>query len=226
MVLVAMWFRYTGAFEQISGYLNYALHMPLGKKLKLSIGVSGTIANQRRDLEKITLTRPDDDDFYQWLLANGGKSTFFDINPGAMLYGKKFYISYAAFKAYRKALNTNEVLNFNEDIDHKLMAGLRIRLTQDVRLLPSVLYKFNASYDDIWDVNLKTLIKERTWAGISYKSTQAVVFMGGVYINNLFNLSYSYDYVASDLSNYSNGSHEITLALMLFKKDLKAPFLW
>jgi hypothetical protein len=84
----------------------------------------------------------------------------------------------------------------------------------------------NEEISNSWDANLKVLIKERAWAGLSYRSNETLVIMGGVYINNLVSLSYSYDYVMGAINNYTNGSHELILGLMLFKKDTKAPFLW
>jgi len=42
-----------GPFEQISGYLNYALHMPVGYKTKLSIGLSLSISNNRIDRKSV-----------------------------------------------------------------------------------------------------------------------------------------------------------------------------
>lgn len=219
-------FDVQGPYEQISGFINYALHIPLNDKIKLSIGLSGSITNQRIDLEKIVLKNPDDDDFYQSLIASGGRTTYFDINPGLMLYGKRFYLSYAAFRAIRVPLSSNEIFPAVNDIDHNIMAGIQFPISMHVKLLPSVLYTLNQEFDNDWDVNLKALINEKAWVGVSYKSTSTVVFMAGVYINNLINLSYSYDYVTSDLNKYTNGSHEINLGLMLFKKDLKAPYLW
>ena len=52
-----------GPFEQISSFFNYALHIPIGYKTKLSIGVSTGLVNNRIDLESITLRDPDNDDY-------------------------------------------------------------------------------------------------------------------------------------------------------------------
>jgi len=215
-----------GPYEQISGYLNYAIHIPISLKSKISFGISTKISNHRIDFEKLVLQNPDDDDFYQSLIAAGGRSTFLSFIPGFSIYGKRYYISYAAQNLISTTLSSDEVLNKRTGIEHMVMAGYKIPLSSQVHLLPSVLLSQSEEISNVWDANLKILIKERTWAGISYRNRGALVFMAGVYLNNLFNLSYSYDYVTSELNNYTNGSHEIILGLMLFKKDTKAPFLW
>lgn len=215
-----------GPYEQIAGFLNYALHIPLNNKLKISIGISANITNQRMDYEKIVLRNPGDDELYQALLASGGKSTYLDINPGIMLYGERFYISYAAFKAFHTALSSDEILTSQKNINHNLMVGINLPIAESVKILPSVLYNYSLDYESQWDANLKFLVNEKTWAGLSYRSSGAIVFMAGVYIGNVVNIGYSYDYVTSELNNYTNGSHELSLGLMLFKKDTKAPYLW
>ncbi len=215
-----------GPYEQINGNINYAMHLPVGKKVKLSIGIAASIVNQRINLEKITLKDPDNDQFYQSLLANGGKNTYIDINPGMLFYGDHFYLSYSIQSALRFAISTDDLDYGKNETGQIIMAGLSINLSSTVRLLPSGLYNFNQRYDNVWEGGAKLLISEKIWAGMSYRSTSTMIFMAGIYINNLFNLGYSYDYQVSELNNYSNGSHEITLGLMLFKKDLKAPFLW
>lgn len=215
-----------GPFKQSSGYINYALHIPISRNTKISIGLSGSINNQRIDLDKIILQNPDDDDLYQALIASGGRSTYLGLTPGIAFYSDRIYLSYAAHNAVYSVLSSDEILSEFSTLKHNIMVGYKIPLNTDAYLLPSFLLSQSDEISSQWDVNLKLLIKERTWAGLSYRNSGALVFMAGVYFNNLFNLSYSYDYVTSDLNNYTNGSHELVLGLMLFKKDTKAPFLW
>ena len=215
-----------GPFDQISGYLNYALHIPIGFRTRLSIGISLDITNNRIDMSKITVRNSDDDDYYQQLIAQGGKNTYLDLNPGFVIYGEKWYISYAAFRALRKPLTSDEILDYDKSIDHNILAGLRFNLSNKTKLLPSVFYNYNNSVNNLWETNVKMMFNEKAWFGVSYRSTSALIFMAGVYINNLFNISYSYDYLTSSLNNYSNGSHEIHFGLMINKKDLKSPYLW
>lgn len=215
-----------GPFEQISGFFNYAIHLPIGYKTTLSFGASASITNNRIDMSKIIVTNPDDDDYYQQLIAQGGKNTYFDISPGGALYSEKWYISWAAYKLVRIALSSDEVLDYDKSIDHKILMGLRLNLSNNTKLLPSVYYNRNKKVNDLWETNVKIMFNEKPWFGVSYRNTKALVFMAGVYVNNVFNVSYSYDYTLSNLNNYNNGSHEIHFGLMLNKKDLKSPYLW
>lgn len=214
-----------GPFSQVGGYFNYALHIPIGFKTYLSVGASVSLTNKRIDLSKIRLRDPDN--WYdEQLVAQGGRNTYLDINPGFAVYSEKWYVAYAAFKAYRKALSTDEVLDYNDLVEHNLLLGLRLNLSSRTKLLPSVYYNYSSEVSSTWETSVKMMFNEKPWFGVSYRSTKAVVFMAGVYINNRFNVSYSYDYTLSNLSNYNNGSHEVHFGLMLNKKDLKSPYLW
>lgn len=219
-------FDQQGPFEQITGFINYAIHIPIGYKTKLSIGVSGGLVNNRINYEKITLADPDNDEYYQQLLAQGGKNSYFDLNPGLAIYSDKWFISYSAHKAVRKALSTDEILDYDNSINHNMLLGLKFNLGLKSRLIPSVYYSYTNDYDNFWEANVRTIINEKPWFGVSYRSNKTLVFMAGVFVNNLINISYSYDYVMSGLNNYTNGSHEIHFGLMLNKKDLKSPYLW
>lgn len=213
-------------FEQISGFVNYAIHLPVGYRTRLSLGISVGILNNRINFDKIDLRDPDNDDFYQQLLAQGGRNTYFDINPGIALYNNSWFITYSAQNALRNPLSKDEVLAFDEAIDHHILLGLKINLSEKNRMTPTFYYVKNDMIDDYWETNVRMIFQEKPWFGVSYRSTKALVFMAGVFANNLFNISYSYDYLLSNLNNYTNGSHEIHLGFMLSKKDLKAPYLW
>lgn len=214
-----------GPFEQFSANFNYALHIPISYQTHLSVGLSASIVNNRINLAKISL-RDDPDDVYNELVAQGGKNTYFDLNPGFAIYSEKWYVSYAAFRIFRTAISADEVLDYDNSIDHNILMGIRFDLNRSTKLLPSIYYKYNNNVNNLWEANVKMMFNEKPWFGVSYRSTNALVFMAGVYINNLINVSYSYDYLLSNINNYINGSHELHIGLMLNKKDLKSPYLW
>ncbi len=90
-----------------------------------------------------------------------------------------------------------------------VMAGYPIRINPDFKVIPSILAKSDGSSTQV-DINGRVLWKEMYWAGVSYRLTDAVVFMLGFEINR-FKVGYSFDLTTSDLKNYSNDTHEIFL---------------
>jgi type IX secretion system PorP/SprF family membrane protein len=203
---------------------NYAIHIPVGKSAHLSIGASAGIGNERIDLAAIDLNNPDPDELYQNLLMQGGRSTAVQGDLGLALRTRVFYISYATQQLLVATLSSDEVLE-QEALGHLVMAGVRLPLGTNIDLLPSGLFSMVAE-SSYWDVGLKARVKERTWAGLSYRSTQFVSLMGGLYFNNRFNFGYSYTVSTGGEQTIQNASHELILGIMLFKPDYKPPYLW
>jgi hypothetical protein len=48
----------------------------------------------------------------------------------------------------------------------------------------------------------------------------------GLSFNKLVDIAYSYDFTTSNLSQGSNGSHELVLGLRLFNKKKANPRIW
>lgn len=58
--------------------------------------------------------------------------------------------------------------------------------------------------------------RENIFAGVAYRgysgpTTDAVIIMGGLNINEKFSMAYAYDITLSPLRSVQNGSHEISL---------------
>ena len=56
-----------------------------------------------------------------------------------------------------------------------------------------------------------SLINEKIWAGLSYRTNSSLALILGMQINPQFLVSYSYDYGVNRIQRYSHGSHEIAL---------------
>ena len=65
------------------------------------------------------------------------------------------------------------------------------------------------------DINMKMSFKDRFWLGGSYRKDDSFAALAGVNISKLINLTYSYDFITSDLNRVTNGSHEIVLGFQL-----------
>ncbi|MEO1054064.1 MAG: PorP/SprF family type IX secretion system membrane protein, partial [Bacteroidota bacterium] len=214
-----------GPFEYIEGFLNYAFHFPVNDQLYVSLGASVGVSNNRIDFDKLTV-RDQNDDVYQALLMNGGSSTFVDANVGIGVYASGFYLSYSAAQVARQFVFGNEVLENDENsIQHNFIGGFRFVINPDVILQPAVFARVEQGVPLTYDLNFKARLKGRYWLGASYRNDQTIIGMLGFTFNNV-NFGYSYDYNTQDISDFNNGSHEITLGLMLFNTNNFLPYLW
>ena len=80
-------------------------------------------------------------------------------------------------------------------------------------LKPQIFVKSDGSSTQV-DVNATFLLNNMVWAGVSYRTQDAIAPMIGyqhAFEKSMLKIGYSYDVTTSELSNYSSGSHEIML---------------
>jgi len=90
-------------------------------------------------------------------------------------------------------------------------------LTEDVTILPSVMFRYIASMPLYTDVNVKVQYQDRLWLGASYRFNEGFAGMMGINISNTFNVSYAYDINSSKylLGSMQRGTHEIVLGFLI-----------
>ncbi|GAB3542491.1 hypothetical protein GCM10027443_43420 [Pontibacter brevis] len=59
------------------------------------------------------------------------------------------------------------------------------------------------------------LCLDKMWAGASYRKHDCVILLGGLNINNLWQLGYAYDISGSEFGRATQGSHEVVLGILL-----------
>lgn len=156
-------------------------------------------------------------------------ATMTKINPdasvGAWLYfGQKYYVGASA----------NQILNSKVEFDgldngevngrlsphYNLVAGSKIDIGYDLYLLPSVMVKTVKGAPLSWDLNGRIDYQDTYYGGISYRHEDAIALLAGLVLGKQKNyeLAYSYDVTISNIAQYSNGSHEITVGYRIMPK--------
>ena len=64
------------------------------------------------------------------------------------------------------------------------------------------------------DFNARVFYKNDYWAGLSYRTSDAMVIMAGVKVSQYY-FGYAFDYSLSNIRKYSFGSHEFMIAVKL-----------
>ena len=96
-------------------------------------------------------------------------------------------------------------------------AGVRLQLSDDWSVVPSVLVKAVNPAPLSVDINAKLKYQDLLWAGVSWRAFDSAVAMVGLSYEQ-YTLGYSYDAGLSKLAGYNGGSHEVLVGLRLKKK--------
>lgn len=201
-----------GALQRTDFSPAYAYHLPVTNNLKMSAGVSMGLSFYNVDQAKLYLADPDDPAFLSYSHIN------FSISTGVTVYSPRFYIGLTAAQLLQDEMSGGWSNQDRTHTQYYFTGGHKISLSRKFSVLPSILIKYLRPVSVSADLNMKFLYNEKIWFGASYRNQDAIVWMGGINFDNLFQISYAYDTPNSKIGNIHNGSHEIVLGLLLGNK--------
>jgi type IX secretion system PorP/SprF family membrane protein len=188
--------------------------MKVSKKVFVSLGLMGGFNQFTVDPSKFIANNNNDGS-----IIGQSKIGMGDLTAGVWVYSDKFFAgaSMAQLAPSIAFTKSSEEMNYTLTKHYFVMAGYRIPLSYDLALIPSFIIKATDPAPLSFDLNAKIRYKDFLWAGASYRNKNAVAGMVGIIINNMFDVSYSYDYVTNDIRHYTGGSHEIVVGYRLRK---------
>lgn len=206
----------TGPITHLNAYLTYAYHLGLSAKTNLSAGFGVGLKRLGLNSNKLNFGTPVDP-----AVANSGiiNKTTPDINAGLYLYSSSFFLGLSAQQILPSKLDFSGSTVRTQDsrlVPHFFgTAGVRLLVTEDINMIPSVMVKYLSNLPTQFDINTKFQYQDIAWLGAGYRLNDGYMGMVGLNVNNTFNLSYSYDYTTSRLNTYSKGTHEILIGFVL-----------
>lgn len=208
----------TGPISRTSGYVSYAYNVVITPTLRAALGMSVGVQQFSVDGSKLRFfTDPD-------IVAPSDASRVLDGSVGLWVYSPSVFVGVSSTQLLANKLDFSYGLNqLGANVGNSLRrhyfltGGVRLPLTDDWSVIPSVLVKAVSPAPLAVDVNAKLKYQDLLWAGVSWRLNDAAVAMVGFNYEQLA-LSYSYDTGASRLANYHSGSHEVLLGLRIKKK--------
>ncbi|MCX6182220.1 MAG: type IX secretion system membrane protein PorP/SprF [Bacteroidetes bacterium] len=202
----------TGPTSRTGAYFTYAYHFNINKSSKLSLGLSGGLLQFKVDGTQITLKDAGD-----FVITNAVQSVLIpDFGFGAYWYTDRSYvgISVPQFIQNRIEFFNSSTQSLSRLTSHYFInAGHRFQINNDFEIEPSVLLKWAYPTIPQIDFGAKVIYQEFLWAGLAFRTQDAVSFMLGYKTKNdklLF--GYSYDQPMTSISKYTFGTHEIMVA--------------
>nr|NLA24814.1 type IX secretion system membrane protein PorP/SprF [Bacteroidales bacterium] len=136
---------------------------------------------------------------------------------GLYYYTDKYYIGFSVPRLINNqlvadvgAIEAKNTFDY-QNLHYFLTSGYVFNLTKTVKLKPTVLIKTVYAAPLEADITLNALFKEVVWAGVAYRTGDAVSMLLGVQINPNLRVGYSYDYTITELQKVNTGSHEIAV---------------
>ena len=205
-------------------YLNYAYRIKTGDKGHLSFGLMGGIHNQVNKLSELKATESGDIQISQ----NTPSLIAPNFGFGIYYYTNKVYAGISIPRIIDDRYMFDQSRSFVKKTSFKAQKGQYyctmgnvFEINDDLKIKPQAMVKMVQNAPLQYDLNVNFLIKNKIWAGVSYRSGSDVSALIGLQVNPQFLVNYSYDYALTQIQKYSGGSHEITLSYLFSYKQRK-----
>ena len=208
----------TGPTSRTGLYASYAYNLVLTPDLRLALGVSAGMQQFAVDGQQLQFFDPT-------TRAASAASRVLDGSVGLWMYSSRFYVGLSGAQLLGNKLNFSYGPNLLDagapgntlKRHYFATAGVRLPLSSDWSLVPSVLVKAVSPAPLSVDLNAKLKYQDLLWVGVSWRAFDSAVAMVGLSYEQL-TLGYSYDAGLSELAGYHGGSHEVLLGLRIKKK--------
>jgi len=194
---------------------TYAYHIPMKRTDKVSddlaFGLAMTGYQFYVDTDGL-IYEPND----PYLNAYDRSVFITDFNFGASFTTSRYYAGFAMTNLLRGSLifGDSAKVNNNQLGHFFLTGGMKLSINGDWDVEPSLFIK---SSDMLFkaiqmDLTARAYFKEDYWAGLSYRTGDAIILMLGLKYDKFY-FAYAFDFTLTDIRTASFGTHEISIAV-------------
>ena len=184
---------------------------------RLSLGACANILQYKMDNSQIILE--DDGLFDPAFQSNIDKSLAHSATLGAYYFSEKYYLGASVLNVFSSDLRMSNTGVPNKLVNHYYInSSYLFDFENDIKMIPSVMFKKIGASPLQLDVNLKALFNDAFWTGVSYRTNDAIIAMLGFDFSQ-YSLGYSYDITTTNMSIPSYGSHGVFLSYKFNKQD-------
>jgi type IX secretion system PorP/SprF family membrane protein len=197
----------TGPLSKMGMEATYAYHFKVGSKGdKISLGLSAQLYQVYLNKSLLKLEEQNDNVF----LYGSEKLITPDAAFGAYYYNTHYYAGLSAYQLFNRKVDmmTDNILDNRQVRHYFLTGGYTFDINNNFSIEPSLLAKYIEAGIAQVDINVRGIYKQVFWLGLSYRTSDAIVFNLGIR-KDRFVFGYAYDYALTDISKHSVGSHEL-----------------
>ncbi len=203
--------------------ISYAYQIKLGND-RLSFGLNTGLINYASKWSDVATIQPDDPSF-----QNANENIWFPLfGAGAYYYGENYYagisVPHLINYSYENSFQPATLVNQSSQYVHWLLsAGYVFELSDEILFKSNMDARLVQAAPVEIDLGMSLMLFESFYAGLSYRSSDAMIFSAGYRTSENFSIGYSYDYLLTRLSFHSSGSHELIVQYDLIdpEKEVK-----
>lgn len=207
-----------GPTRQTGIYADYAYHLKVSNKTKLSFGLKGGV--NIYDIDLLGLIGSEGDDY----IAMYGSRKLYHPNFGfgTYLYSTRYYLGFSIPKLLQNNLSDNSNALINKEERHFFLSGgVVLDVANHIKFKPSSTIRMVSGAPVSVELSGAFLLHDRLWVGGMYRFGDAAGAMVKFDITNQLSFGYSYDYTLSELRTFNQGTHEVFISYDFMHRNRK-----
>ncbi|WP_035455055.1 PorP/SprF family type IX secretion system membrane protein [Algoriphagus terrigena] len=206
-----------GAFRENEIMLNYASRIRLTERHNLRLGVGINYQSIRLDGNALSSEEQNDPVLGQYL-GSFSNMNVLDLNLGIALTHANYYFSYGVQRVTGGEIQNGDEFINGYPAEQMVMAGYREALGQNLAVSANGFYRTRKDLPDVFEFNLKVLLKDVVWLGVGNRVNYANSLQAG-FIFGKFRAGYVYEYPLINSYLLPGGVHEFSLVINLFRPN-------
>lgn len=207
-----------GPVKQTGIYADYAYHLKVSNRTKLSFGLKGGV--NIFDINLMNLIGSQGDDH----VALYGARTLYHPNFGfgTYLYSDRYYLGFSIPKLLQNNLSDDKNTLINKEERHFFLAsGVVLDVTENIKFKPSTTVRIVNGAPVSVELSAAVLLNDRLWLGGMFRFGDAAGAMVKFDLTNQLSVGYSFDYTLSELRPFNQGTHEVFISYDFARRNRK-----
>lgn len=196
-----------GVIRTTGFQISTAYHIPIGEKLKLGLGFTGSFHGYSLDFSKMQLYHPND----ALLLTRGKSKLVPDLSTGIALHREDFTIGFSAINVLGSKIKFDDNFQNNETMHLYTHANWNIDFNDQFGINPSIIFSMVEGYKSYLDIRNTFFLPYNFEAVVGYRNSNDLIFGAGIKIADTWHINYYYDMALSGVNPGLGMSHEIML---------------
>jgi type IX secretion system PorP/SprF family membrane protein len=200
-----------GLMQRTGFQFSYAYHLWVQKATQLSMGLGFTGYQLKIDEKQINFGDPND----PWLNSDLRKGAFIpDAAAGVYLLNAKYNAGLSVDQLFGAVLKIGDPAYDKYTMSRQLniFGSYFLLAGRSNEFQPSMLFRMSGQFKPQADIGMTYIYNQAFWAGLTYRTSGAIITMLGVKYKNLW-FGYSVDFTLQEIQTITYGTHELTIAL-------------
>jgi type IX secretion system PorP/SprF family membrane protein len=200
-----------GLIQRTGFQASYSYHMWIENNTQLSFGLAVTGYHFKINEREIRFEDPNE----PWLNNELRRGVFVpDADFGIYILNPKYNLGFSTLQLFGAAakIGGEAYQNYSMDRHYYFFGSYSLNAGRRTELQPSVLFMMSEQLKPMADIGVTYNYDQKVWAGISYRTSKAIIVNFGFSYSNLF-MGYAIDFTLQEIQRVTYGTHELTLAL-------------